>query len=474
VKASSTIILFFLITFTALPQGNTPQLLSINTYTYTSSADSELFVREIKSYDDFGNISTDIVYVWNISKKSWMGSSKDEYSWDGKKNNNLLLKYFWDYNLGEWVNSTKREKTFDAAENITSDASYYWSSDTKAWIGTTKQEFGWNSSGKRTLLFSFYWSMTTSNWVPDLKTESTFNAHGDEVSNLTTRWTGDNYLEFYNKTENTYNASFKITRSITYNWVSLTSDWVKFYTIDYTYNTDGNLSSVVYLYSPTPESPGNGSDKFETIYDNQGNGILWNYYTWNSADSVWDNKLRNEYTFSSRGDMTSSTSMSWDTAVSDWNTQSRYDYYFDQNGKKTGSEWTTWGIAGQNTFSRGKLDYTYSDNGSLAFTSLYWSNNPTGPLTLNSRNFYSYSSAAIIFPNAEIKIFPNPFHDQLYIGVPDESQYYSLEIFDMNGKQILNTTERNADLSSLKNGIYSIRIINSDGLVIKTSKVVKQ
>jgi hypothetical protein len=74
----------------------------------------------------------------------------------------------------------------------------------------------------------------------------------------------------------------------------------------------------------------------------------------------------------------------------------------------------------------------------------------------------------------EIKIFPNPFRDILYIGLPKKDDYTSFELFDSAGRKILTSKENVTDLSFLTSGYYMIRLKDKMGNTIKTKKLIKE
>jgi len=85
----------------------------------------------------------------------------------------------------------------------------------------------------------------------------------------------------------------------------------------------------------------------------------------------------------------------------------------------------------------------------------------------------------------EIKAFPNPFHDNLTLLVPSQSDgKVQVMLYDVSGKLVYRSglqnihkgtnTLRIATGSNLTTGIYTIMIINVDGKMTKTIKLVKQ
>lgn len=76
-----------------------------------------------------------------------------------------------------------------------------------------------------------------------------------------------------------------------------------------------------------------------------------------------------------------------------------------------------------------------------------------------------------------MSVFPNPAHDVLMVRSESESQF-SAVIIDMNGKQIQSAHTTSSALSmevvTLPNGLYLLQLIDEDGLLIGTKKVLIQ
>ncbi len=75
---------------------------------------------------------------------------------------------------------------------------------------------------------------------------------------------------------------------------------------------------------------------------------------------------------------------------------------------------------------------------------------------------------------SSVLFFPNPVRSKLYFEGHPNKIWKKIEIFNPSGvivKQFLNETNSYIDLSSLREGIYFIRFLSSDGYVIK--KIIK-
>jgi hypothetical protein len=78
--------------------------------------------------------------------------------------------------------------------------------------------------------------------------------------------------------------------------------------------------------------------------------------------------------------------------------------------------------------------------------------------------------------NVEIKIYPNPTSQSLYVSHPEYNSF-SIEIVDMNGKQIYTGTiekEVPLDVSSYTQGMYLITIEYKESNKKNTYKIIKK
>jgi hypothetical protein len=76
----------------------------------------------------------------------------------------------------------------------------------------------------------------------------------------------------------------------------------------------------------------------------------------------------------------------------------------------------------------------------------------------------------------EIKIYPNPASDMVFIDLPETGQPTSLTIYDVTGQEVLFlqavAKTQYIDVSMLKAGLYFVKLIDENQIV--TGKFVKQ
>ena len=90
-------------------------------------------------------------------------------------------------------------------------------------------------------------------------------------------------------------------------------------------------------------------------------------------------------------------------------------------------------------------------------------------------NLYNYNSTLVAQNfnqnNLEVALYPNPVQDILNINV--DNAIKSVEIYNIQGQKVLNSTSNEVDMSSLNSGIYLVKITDENNS-IATKKVVKR
>lgn len=75
-----------------------------------------------------------------------------------------------------------------------------------------------------------------------------------------------------------------------------------------------------------------------------------------------------------------------------------------------------------------------------------------------------------------VSIFPNPTLDSLNFNLKDDASVYTIEVYDVNAKLLLNIENKNAtdsiDISSLTSGIYFIRFKDNTEAIVSTKKFI--
>ena len=78
--------------------------------------------------------------------------------------------------------------------------------------------------------------------------------------------------------------------------------------------------------------------------------------------------------------------------------------------------------------------------------------------------------------NNEVKIYPNPSKGILNVSIPSYSGELKINLFDINGREVLSSSEnfsieKSINLKGLESGIYVLKLQGNDGLSY-TEKIV--
>jgi Secretion system C-terminal sorting domain len=257
-----------------------------------------------------------------------------------------------------------------------------------------------------------------------------------------------------------------------------------------------------------------GGDFHEFAYDNSGKIIQAKYGAYYYLDSVTNRYSRNSthvYTYTGnnltlRVDSTAS-SVSATTSTIDRIAKRTFDY--DALGRVIQNRWDVWTSASPvNTFTPEQLikttaynaqnkvlqvivanwsnnawvdsyksDITYSNNNLDALELVYGQNNSNWVLTSKYATKYCGNvNASQDLPPLEIKVYPNPVQDVLFLeGENIETSNINLTIFDNKGTIIFQKKEvelpYNVNMSIYPNGFYFIKTNNGKGQT-STHKVI--
>ncbi len=78
----------------------------------------------------------------------------------------------------------------------------------------------------------------------------------------------------------------------------------------------------------------------------------------------------------------------------------------------------------------------------------------------------------------QVKIFPNPAGNQVFVSIHHELTGALLEISDINGKLMyseeLANPESYVDLSTYTSGMYVFKLMDSNGDIIESIKIIKK
>ncbi len=191
---------------------------------------------------------------------------------------------------------------------------------------------------------------------------------------------------------------------------------------------------------------------------------------WNAENNgfvVYDEVIIYNYSFE--------TDAGLDQELSENNTQLEATGGFGNNDLPILDNWTgVWDIiVGDGIVSNNSLQNTDITDLYSGLTTLRWTvertDYPSGEFCIATDTVNLYLLTDIKVVDNQISIFPNPANDFIKI---DSDLDCETSIIDITGKAILQTTEKEIDLSNLESGIYILKI-NTDKKTY-TRKLIKQ
>jgi len=348
----------------------------------------------VYSYDAMGNVILAVSYSWDKATNSWVWSSEEKYAYDDNGNltmhindsrkkatndrekqnckfenraykfentydgNNLIIQnhYKWDNATNDWAISYRHEYAYDTNGNKTIEISYHdLDKTTDDWISRYKSEYAYDDNGNKTIEISYGWD---NDWIEKYKYkyEYTYDDSGNKIMYIIYSWnnaTGD--WKGRQKYEYTYNANNLIIQN-KYEWVKFPNinRWVYVSRDEFTYDTNGNKTmsasyseyndeslydtngsysrEVYYTYYADSLSP---KDKYDFIYDNNGNITIQIEYRWGMKTNNWIKYSKNEYKYDNKGNQIMKIRYFWYDDANIWEKSYKEESMFDLSYSKT-------------------------------------------------------------------------------------------------------------------------------------------
>lgn len=99
-------------------------------------------------------------------------------------------------------------------------------------------------------------------------------------------------------------------------------------------------------------------------------------------------------------------------------------------------------------------------------------NSPINFLSVTASSFDATLPVDDFNKNNTFSFYPNPVNTQLNISTTNED--LTFEIFDLLGKKLLKSTKKTIDFSSYSQGLYILKVTNSQSNTSFTKKILKQ
>lgn len=376
---------------------------------------------------------------------------KSIFLYDDYGNNTLHTQYNWYPDMNEWIKYFESEFSYDNNNNITQDVSMFYDEESGMMVGYEKFEYVYDDNKNLTQQKTLRYVDSTATWVNERLTENTYNADGELEESIISIW-AENQWAKYTKTEFTNNDEGVLIQSFSYIWEN--DEWKIWWKDDYTYDGNGNL----------------------TLF------VISQYFI-----SEWMEALKYEYTYDTDGNMTSESESWYDLMESSWTKLFLTEYVFDNHGNlieliDTDFDWEekSKGVfTYNNDYSRNDLllpylfvsDFPQLFNHMIPETeSFVWDDGSQQWISIGkSMLHYSEHTVSDITSNSitDVQVYPNPASDYVYFELTDNSTSISLEVFDMQGRMVIDqeiSGKQQVSVSHLDKGLYVYKMKNDGNL----------
>ena len=124
------------------------------------------------TYDANGKRTLCQSYTWDTSKGDWLSVQKTEYTYENDLTTEILSEYQTTTN--SWALRNKTEYIIDSFEHQLLLADYSWQGS-NGWVGSRKDERTYDANGSEILHIYYTWDTQNKNWISWTKTETIYN-----------------------------------------------------------------------------------------------------------------------------------------------------------------------------------------------------------------------------------------------------------------------------------------------------------
>lgn len=401
------------------------KLLSMNSYVW-SGKDWILSFQGRATYDERGNMLTNIVMMWDEESSKWLAITKEELAYNIR--NQIIMDAFYAPIQGtdQFIPSFKTDYEFDENGNMTLRYMQDWNADLQQYTGTTRETFVVDEAGNETEYIFEMKDYDTGELNETSKREKSYDARGNMLEAF-----------FYNKTE---------------------GNWIPYKKEEYTYNEkDSILSGIIYskdfltgelIYS----------SKNEYQYDASGNCTLNVNYYWDAANNTWASSTKKEWDYDTNGKLIaerrySYTITDFDLMTGDWKETYKANYGYDVYGNKVSSVSYVYDMMQGFWYGQSKNESTYDEYGNILEEKTYlWLDSEEGFKHVSSIVYY-YSVPTSI-TNREVP----PAKILVRNGMIEVScaEDVMTRVYDINGKLI----SQGRTLIPVQPGCYIVTVGN--------------
>ena len=224
----------------------------------------------------------------------------------------------------------------------------------------SKFVFEYGPSGHLQLETAYMRDLVANTWILEWNEASTYDTDGNVTELIFSFWdTVEEKWEPFDREENNYNAQGNLTESIFFSWIPEDQEWEPYLRETYTYD-NGNLSQFLSEdYFANDEWEPNS--KTELFYDTAGNLTEEIEYKWDNVAGAFIEDFRFLNKYNEAGVLTGAEFFEWDESESGWIGSWRYEYTFNEDGTTSMLTYSQFDYNTDEWVSYWQVSYSYDE-----------------------------------------------------------------------------------------------------------------
>ncbi len=373
----------------------------------------------------------------------------------------------WDEINGQWQDSYTSYYFYNESNLFSEFINYSWDESSETWIADDRETSEYDENGNRITLIDYQYNDSAGEWYGEFKLEY-FYDENDLLTEIIESWNDELEEAWYLvlKTVYSFNEQGRLDSTLEY---FHSTDWQESWKTEYEYDENGNLTNFR-EFDKSETEPGGWINSWEETYEyNENNNLVfYNEHEWNESENRWNNSDREEYTYTSNNVLAAYFDYDWIESENDWVMTWKEEYEYNTDYPFEQLILPAFFIDETPNF----FEYMLLSYQSFNYVENEWQAEEKG-------NFY-YKLVAPVSTVSEpeiagISFYPNPAKSEITFRLKNDSQPYELKMYDLTGKVVLAQTLFNdypISISSLKNGMYLFRILDSKNDLIYSNKIV--
>lgn len=463
---------------------------SVIIFKFDAQGDSSLNAKMTYRYDNHFHVTESEKFVREQSLNLWTPNRKEVREYDNHDRRTLWAIYEWDNNEMAYKGWMKETTLFDNHGNKAEYHYYTWDYTTYYWGNRFWDLFEYDNENKLMRRDHLEWNTASEQW--DTASYDVYEYGDDDLLQRMTTWEPEegSGIIYPNKR------------------------------VDYEYDGFGNVDTITYqIYNPYTEL-WYWTSRFQYEYDAQNRKTQWMYSEYDEQGEKWIDKEKDEWEWDDNDSLTVYSYYRIGEDLVTWYPDHRLELTYNSHGKLIhyrgygGNDDAQWVpsyerrypyhndtlLMADSLFQWIEAEkvwelvdchkYQYDSQFRMHTDSYYKLVVHTGEYLLSFRDYYFYlESSGIEEPFRDgWMLYPNPTHGKFQVtsnktfnhrsfGEGGQISTVKLEVIDLYGnivhkcKTQKGTANRVHDISHLPAGVYFVRILIEDQMIVK--KIIK-